>query len=100
MNRGPTYNQNNDFTFPSAFSDSISTISVNGSLSTPSSMVVAGCWDNTVSCFELQRSNTGGVANVVMQGQIRHDAPVLCSDIASDGLTTFSAGCDTQIRMW
>jgi WD40 repeat protein len=100
MNRQPIFNQNNDFTFPTPLGDSISTISVNGNPTTPSNLVVAGAWDNTFSCFELQRSNTGGLANVIAQGQIKHDAPVLCSDIGSDGFTTFSAGCDTQIRMW
>ena len=99
MNRTPSFNQNNDFTFPTPCSDSISTLSVNGTTSTPSSMLIAGCWDNTVTCFELVK-NGNGLGNVVAQAQIRHDAPVLCSDIASDGLTTFSAGCDTQVRMW
>lgn len=38
------YNQNNDFQFPTALSDSISTLSVNGSAQTPSSILIAGTW--------------------------------------------------------
>ena len=100
MNRQPVYNQNNDFKFPTPLTDSISTISVNGSPTAPTTMLLAGCWDNSVTCYELQRNNNQSLSNVVLQGQIKHDAPVLCTDIASDGLTTFSAGCDGQIRMW
>lgn len=56
--------------------------------------------DNKLSCFELQKNQMGKIQNAIPQGQIQHEAPVLCSDIASDGITTFSSGCDGQIRMW
>lgn len=35
-----------------------------------------------VTCFEIQRNQQGQV-NILSRGQIQHEAPVLCSDIAS-----------------
>ena len=40
--------QDKDITFPNPPSDGISTISVNGTISTASNMVIAGSWDNNV----------------------------------------------------
>lgn len=102
MIRQSQNNQANDFKFPTQLGDSISCLSVNGNATTPSTILMAGAWDSTLSCFELQRNtmNTNTLQNVVAQGQIRHEAPVLCSEFANDNVTTFSAGCDGQIRMW
>lgn len=63
-------------------------------------MLIAGSWDNALSMYEIQYSPTGTVTNIVRHQQLMHDAPVLCSDIAPDGMTTFSAGADGNIRMW
>lgn len=98
MMQRTTFSQANDYTFPTPLADSVSSLSVNGSASVPTNMVIAGSWDNTVTCFEFQQTANG--LNAVVQSQIRHDAPVLCTEIASDNYTTFSAGCDGQIRMW
>lgn len=92
--------QANDITFPNAPSDSISCLAVNGSRSTPTNMLIAGSWDNTLSMYELQYGPTGNISNIVRHQQLTHDAPVLCCDIASDGMTTFSAGADGSVRMW
>mmetsp|Transcript_22637 Transcript_22637/g.20562 ORF Transcript_22637/g.20562 Transcript_22637/m.20562 type:complete len:359 (+) Transcript_22637:14-1090(+) len=101
MNKNNGFNQNNDYKFPAPLGDSISTLSLNGNATTPSTILIAGAWDNTLTCYELQRgTQPNTLTNVVVQGQIKHDAPILCSDIAADGVTTFSAGCDGQIRMW
>eukprot|EP00604_Paraphysomonas_vestita_P001655 CAMPEP_0174822018 /NCGR_PEP_ID=MMETSP1107-20130205/12579_1 /TAXON_ID=36770 /ORGANISM="Paraphysomonas vestita, Strain GFlagA" /LENGTH=302 /DNA_ID=CAMNT_0016039879 /DNA_START=77 /DNA_END=982 /DNA_ORIENTATION=- len=63
-------------------------------------MLIAGSWDTTVTCYELQYSNDGKISNVIPQSQIKHDGPVFCTDIASDGMTVFSGGADNTVRMW
>ena len=42
------YSQDQDVAFPNPPSDGISSISINGSQSTQSNMVIAGSWDNGV----------------------------------------------------
>lgn len=68
--------QVNDKQFPSPPSDSISCIDCNGNAQTNSTVVVAGSWDNTVSCYEVQYMNDQ-MSNIVPQSQLKHDAPVL-----------------------
>ena len=92
-------NQEKDITFPNAPADGISSLAVNGDLTKPSTMLVAGCWDNSLYMYELQY-NQGNISNIVKHHQLQHEAPVLCADIAADGMTTFSAGCDGSVRMW
>lgn len=93
--------QEGDLKFPNPPSDSISSLAVNGNAQTPTNMVIATSWDNTVSCYELQMNpQTGQLTNVAMRGQIKHDAPVLCSTISSDNMTAFSGGCDGLLKMW
>jgi hypothetical protein len=43
------HSQDNDINFPDAPSDGISSLSANGSVTSPSTIVIAGCWDNSVS---------------------------------------------------
>ena len=48
-----------------------------------------------VNCYEI------GATGVVPRAQIRHDGPVLCSDISStDQVTTFTGGTDCSVRLW
>lgn len=94
------YNQSSDIVLPAQHQDSISSLSVNGTELTPSTILISGCWDNTVTCYELQSNANGQLVSTIMQGQIKHEAPVLCTDIHSDGYTAFSAGCDGQVRAW
>eukprot|EP01041_Mallomonas_annulata_P013008 gene13008-27450_t len=88
--------QSGDFCISSPPSDGISCLSVNPA----GNMLIAGSWDNSVSCYQLQLGPEGKVTNSIPQIQSRHEAPVLCSDIGSDGMTVFSAGCDRTVRMW
>lgn len=90
--------QETDVKFNSPPSDSISSISCNGHNNSNTNLVVATSWDSTVSCYEIQ-SNMG-TPNVVPHGQIRHEQPVLCSDICTDNVTVFSGSCDGVIKMW
>mmetsp|Transcript_20985 Transcript_20985/g.30075 ORF Transcript_20985/g.30075 Transcript_20985/m.30075 type:complete len:366 (-) Transcript_20985:144-1241(-) len=95
--------QENDIKFPLVGAnnptDSISSICCNGFGNTATTMLMATSWDCTVTCFEIQ-SNSQGQVNIVNRGQIRHDAPVLCSDISTDNITAFSGGCDGAVKMW
>jgi hypothetical protein len=75
--------QESDITLPNPPADGISSISLNGNATTPTNLLVATSWDNSVSCYALQTNPTGGISNVVPQSQIKHDGPVLCSDISS-----------------
>lgn len=86
--------QEGDFRVPSAPTDCISSISVNGTAQTPTSMLIATSWDNTVNCYEI------GSQGVVPRAQIKHDGPVLCSDISTDQVTCFTGGADNTVRMW
>mmetsp|Transcript_26368 Transcript_26368/g.26615 ORF Transcript_26368/g.26615 Transcript_26368/m.26615 type:complete len:373 (+) Transcript_26368:50-1168(+) len=88
--------QAEDYCVPSPPSDGISSLSVNDA----SNMLIAGSWDNSVSCYELQLGAAGNVTSAVPRMQIKHDAPVLCTAIASDGVTVFSAGCDNTVKSW
>lgn len=75
--------QETDIKFPNPPADGISSLSVNGSMTQPTNMLIATCWDNSVNCYEIQSNAQGVVTNILMQGQTKHDAPVLCSDISS-----------------
>ena len=44
----PKYLQANDVAMPSPPGDSVSSLSLNGDQQTPSSMLIAGSWDNNV----------------------------------------------------
>ena len=92
-------NQEHDVTFPNA-PDGISCLAVNGSLNAPTTMLVAGSWDCFLSMYELQYGPQGNISNIIRHHQLQHEGPVLCSDIGPDGMTTFSAGCDGNVRMW
>eukprot|EP01036_Dinobryon_divergens_P026869 gene26869-35561_t len=83
---------------PNNPTDSISSICCNGFGNSPTNILIATSWDCTVTCFEIQNMNNR--VSIQNRGQIRHDAPVLCSDIASDNVTAFSGGCDGAVKMW
>lgn len=74
-----TPRQENDLLIPNPPKDSISSISLNGTASVRSNLLVATSWDNSVSCYELQYSGTS-IAGAIPRYQMKHDAPVLCSD--------------------
>eukprot|EP01032_Pedospumella_encystans_P014069 gene14069-16178_t len=89
--------QEQDIAFPNPPKE-ISSLSVNGSEQTNTTMVIATSWDNSVNCYELQYNPQ--LSNIVPQAQIKHDGPVLCSDISNDGVTVFTGGCDNALKMW
>ena len=91
--------QERDITFPDPPSDSMSCLALNGGSQTPTQMVCVGSWDNSVRCYKLAY-NGNQLSNVAAQGEIKHEAPVLCTDFSSDNMTNFSAGCDGHVRMW
>jgi mRNA export factor len=92
-------NQERDISIPNPPSDGVACMAVNGNMTTNTTMLLAGSWDNHLYMYELQYQ-AGNISNIVKHHQLPHEAPVLCADVASDGMTTFSAGCDGQVRMW
>lgn len=92
--------QANDIPVPSPPTDAISSISLNGDVNTPSSMLIVGSWDKTVTCYELSYDQAGQLNNVVPQQRLQCEGSVLCTDIASDGMTTFVGGTDNKVMMW
>ena len=91
--------QDRDIQFPDPATDSFSCLALNGNQGQQTNIVCAGSWDNSVKCYELSY-NGQQLSNVNPQTGIKHDAPVLCMDFSSDNVTHFSAGCDSQVRMW
>ena len=87
--------QDSDAVASSPPSDSVSRLAVNDA----STMLVAGAWDNSVTCYSVQQQASGQVA-MAPQSQIKHDAPVLYVDVIAGGNTVLSAGCDNIIKMW
>jgi mRNA export factor len=88
-----------DVNFTGTPADGISAIAMNGNTSTPTNMVIAASWDNSLSCYEL--NYMGATVNGTRPiAQFKHEAPVLCCDVGGDGYTTFSAGADSHIYSW
>ena len=48
--------------------------------------------------WELQRGYGNQGVTAVPKAQVNHDAPVLCTDISSDGSKVFSGGASKQVR--
>jgi hypothetical protein len=95
MNAGLKKNpQASDKQFPNGPTDSVSCLDCNGSQQSNSTVVVAGSWDNSVSCYEIQYMNDE-MSNIVPQAQIKHDAPVLAcamnTNVSSVELRALSA---------
>ena len=63
-------------------------------------MLIGGSWDSTASCYELTYEQSGQLKDVVPQQRLTCEAPVLCTDIASDGVTTFVGCADNKLMMW
>lgn len=86
--------QDNDALAPSPPSDGVSKLAVNDA----STMLVAGSWDNSVTCYSIQHQ--GERLALAAQAQMKHDAPVLCVNVVAGSNTVLSAGCDNIIKMW
>mmetsp|Transcript_123050 Transcript_123050/g.241364 ORF Transcript_123050/g.241364 Transcript_123050/m.241364 type:complete len:364 (+) Transcript_123050:27-1118(+) len=100
MNAPKKSSQEGDIKFPNPPQDGISSLSVNGNEQSPTNMVIATSWDNSVNCYELQYSPQQQLSGIVPQAQTKHEGPVLCSDISNDNVTVFTGGCDNAVRMW
>jgi mRNA export factor len=92
--------QASDIDFPNAASDGISSLAMNGNPQEPTNIVVAGSWDCSVTCYELSRGGGNVVSGIQAQGQIKHEAPVMCTAFSADPTTCFSGGCDGSVYMW
>jgi mRNA export factor len=100
--------QEQDVQAPSPPGDSIASLALNGSAQVASTALLAASWDSTVSCYALQQQQqsgfgmapAGGGMALAPAGSIRHEAPALCCDFASDNLTALSGGCDGQLKQW
>lgn len=96
--------QDGDIAVDKPPSDSVSALAMNGNQSVAPTALIATSWDCSVSCYELQAQQAvsfgapGMIA--ICRGSIRHDAPALCCDFASDNTTALSGGCDGQLRQW
>jgi mRNA export factor len=86
--------QDTDAVAPSPPGDGVSKLAVNDA----STMLVAGAWDNSVTCYSIQQQQQR--LALAPQAQIKHDAPVLCVDVVAGGNTVLSGGCDNVIKMW
>jgi hypothetical protein len=81
-------NPNNDSIVPNPPADSISSLT----FSPNSSLLVAGSWDNKLSCYQVSQ-NMGQLAAVPV-AQAQHDGPVLSTAFSADSAHVFSGGCD------
>ena len=81
-------------------SDAISSLSLNGDTDTPSSLLIAGSWDNTVRSYELQYDHLGNINNAVSRQVLHCDDVVLSTDIASDGVTALIGTADNKVMWW
>eukprot|EP00605_Chrysophyceae_sp_TOSAG23-4_P002826 GSChrysophyteH1.ASY1.ANO1.3111.1 assembled CDS len=88
-----------DTPFPNMPGDSVSCLSMNGDERTPTSIVVAGSWDSTLSAYEVSYSAPASV-NVVHRGSVKHEGPVICSDFNHQQQVAFSGSADGTVRMW
>jgi mRNA export factor len=89
--------QAKDLCVTSAPSDAVSCVS----LSPQGNLLVAGSWNNGVSCWELQKGMGGqGVSGTQPKAQTIHEGPVLCTAFSPDGGSVFSGGCDNKVKMW
>lgn len=79
---GKKHTQDNDIVCSEPPSDSISCIACSGSQTQQTNAVIAGSWDNTLSCYEITYGQPNPVG-IVKRGVLSHDAPVLCCDFAS-----------------
>lgn len=97
-------NQDQDVPANVAPADSISSICMNGNAQTAPTALVATAWDNSVTCYQIQQGAASyGQApplSLTKMYEHRHDAPALCCDFSTDGMTVLSGGCDGVLKQW
>eukprot|EP01087_Luapelamoeba_hula_P005100 TRINITY_DN1518_c0_g1_i1.p1 TRINITY_DN1518_c0_g1~~TRINITY_DN1518_c0_g1_i1.p1 ORF type:complete len:339 (-),score=42.82 TRINITY_DN1518_c0_g1_i1:88-1104(-) len=87
-------NPNRDAEVPHAPNDGVSCLE----WSPKTNYLVAGSWDNSVRCWEVQAS--GQSVTAIPRASINHEGPVLCATWSGDGSKVFSGGCDNKARVW
>ncbi|XP_065184418.1 mRNA export factor-like [Sycon ciliatum] len=87
----PAANPLKDLAFPQGPSDSISNIE----FSPKADLLVGSSWDNTVRCWNVDRS-----AGISMLGQQSHDGPVLDCAWHPDGSKVFTGSADKTAKIW
>lgn len=73
--------QAQDVMFPDEPSDGVSFLACNGSQTAPTNIVIAGSWDNSLSCYEIQYQGTMP-SGIKKHAALMHDAPVLCGALS------------------
>lgn len=73
--------QDKDITFPNPPSDGISTISVNGTISTASNMVIAGSWDNNVRLSTIVMIRMIANHDMIPETSLSHRFTVMSSNM-------------------
>lgn len=86
-----TYNPNKDVEVVSPPNDGISSLS----FSPRANYLIATSWDNSVYCWEIQKTGQS-----VPKASISHTQPALCSHWNADGTVVFTGGCDKTVKMW
>jgi len=86
-----SYNANKDLEVSQPPNDTVSCLS----FSPKANLLLAGSWDNSVRCWEIQ--NTGAT---VPKFAVSHEAPVLCNCWSGDGTKIFSGSCDGKGKVW
>jgi len=74
--------------------DSISSLAFSPA-AIPQNFLIAGSWDNSVRCWEIEQTGTSIPKSMQSCG-----APVLDVAWSDDGTKVFIAGCDKQAKMW
>jgi mRNA export factor len=86
-----------DFQLPSVPQDGISSLAFNPA----GNLLVAASWDNSVRCWELQRSHAAGPVTAAQpKAEMKHEGPVLSTVFTDDGTTVFSGSGDNTVKMW
>jgi len=88
------FNPNNDHVVQNSPSDGVSSLS----WSPTANVLVAGSWDNKVSCWQVHSQGVSLQAEAKVQ--FAHEAPVLCTAFSADGSTVFSGSADKTAKMW
>mmetsp|Transcript_19684 Transcript_19684/g.75515 ORF Transcript_19684/g.75515 Transcript_19684/m.75515 type:complete len:347 (+) Transcript_19684:119-1159(+) len=58
-------------------------------------LLVAGAWDNTVSCYEVSAQGTS-----TPKARSSFEQPVLCTAWSGDGSKVFVGGCSNKVMCW
>lgn len=91
-----TTNRMNDFEVASPPDDSVSALEFSPStLQVQKNFLVAGSWDNSVRCWEVEQNGSTVPKSMKTMG-----GPVLDVCWSDDGTKVFMASCDKQVKLW